>query len=70
MLNSIFSGLFDAASSQVISVSNFLICIGVSILIGLFLAAVNSYKNHCTKSFITTLSLLPAVVCVCCYHDG
>jgi len=64
MLNSIFSGLFDSATTSVIAVSDFLICLGVSLVIGLILAFAYMYRNAYTKSFVVTLALLPAVVCV------
>lgn len=64
MLDSIFQGLFDTDMTSVISVSHFLLCIGVSLLIGLILAFGYMYRSRHTKSFIMTLALLPAVVCV------
>lgn len=64
MLNSLFSGLFDTGMANIISVSDFLLCIGCSLLIGLILAFGYMYRSRYTKSFIITLTLLPAVVCV------
>ena len=64
MLNNLFSGVFDSTTQSVISVPLFLLCVGVSLAIGIFLAFVYSYKNQCTKSFVTTLALLPSIVCV------
>ena len=64
MLNNLFSGVFDSTTQSVISVPMFLLCVGVSLAIGIFLAFVYSYKNQCTKSFVTTLALLPSIVCV------
>lgn len=64
MLNTIFQGIFDTQTTNVISVSDFLLCIAVSLVLGLVLAAVYTYKTRYTKSFLTTLALLPAIVCV------
>ncbi len=64
MLNSIFRGLFDTDMTSVISVSDFLLCIGCALLIGLILAGGYMYRSRYTKSFIVTLALLPTVVCV------
>lgn len=64
MLDSIFRGLFDTDMTGVISVSDFLLCIGCSLLIGLILAGGYRYRSRYTKSFIVTLTLLPTVVCV------
>lgn len=64
MFNSFFAGLFDSSLETVISVSDFLFCIGASLLIGVFLAVIYTYKSRYTKSFVITLAMLPAVVCV------
>ena len=64
MFDSVFRGLFDTDMTSVISVPNFLLCIGVSLVIGLILAFGYMYRSYYTKSFIMTLALLPAVVCV------
>lgn len=64
MLNHLFQGIFDSNASATISVSDFLLCIFVSLLIGLFLALTYIYKSRYTKSFVLTLAILPAVVCI------
>lgn len=64
MLDSIFTGLFDSSLTTVIPVSSFLLCVAVSLVIGIILAASYMIKSSYTKSFIVTLALLPAVVCV------
>ncbi len=63
MLEKLFRGVFDAEMISVISVGDFLLCIGVSLVVGLILALGYMYKSRYTKSFIVTLALLPAVVC-------
>ena len=64
MLDSIFSGLFDTDMATIISIPDFLLCIGCSLFIGLLLAFGYMYRSRYTKSFVMTLALLPAVVCV------
>lgn len=64
MLNTMFQGIFDTQSAVVISVSDFLLCIAVSLVLGLLLAGVYTYKSRYTKSFLLTLAMLPAIVCV------
>lgn len=64
MSENIFKGLFDSDTVSVIAVSDFLLCIAAAIVIGLLLTAVYMYKSRYTKSFVTTLALLPAVVSV------
>ena len=64
MLDTLFRGLFDTDMTAVIGVGDFLLCMGCALLIGLILAAAYMFRSRYTKSFILTLALLPAVVCV------
>ena len=41
-----------------------MICILVSLLIGAFIAGVYAYRSNYTKSFVVTLMMLPATVCI------
>ena len=63
-MEAIFKGIFDNELTQVIEVGDFLLCLGVSLLLGLIMAAAYMWRNEHTKSFLVTLALLPAVVCV------
>ena len=64
MLSSIFTGLFDTTATSVISVSQFVLCIAVSLVIGGTLAWVYTFRGKYTASFVVTLAMLPAVVCI------
>ena len=64
MLDTIFQGVFDSALTSVISVADFMLCLGLSLLLGLVMAFAYMYRTRYTKSFVVTLALLPAVVCV------
>lgn len=64
MLDNLFNGLFDSATTSVISATDFLLCLGISLVAGLIMAISYMYKTRYTKSFVITLALLPAVVCV------
>lgn len=64
MVESLFRGLFDSDLTVVISVTDFLLCMGVSLVLGLAMALVYMYRSRYTRSFVVTLALLPAVVCV------
>lgn len=64
MLDSIFTGLFDTTATATIALSDFLICIFSALIIGLILAFGHTYKSRYTKSFVVTLAMLPAMVCV------
>lgn len=54
MLNSILDGGT--------TVSAFLICTAVSLVLGLGTAFISMYKSKCTQSFAVTLAVLPAIV--------
>ncbi len=64
MLDNLLKGIFDSNFTTVITLSDFLLCIGVSLVLGLLLAESYMYKTRYTRSFVVTLALLPAVVCV------
>lgn len=64
MPENIFAGLFDTPITSVIDVNDFLICVFAAIILGIILAAAFSVKARFTKSFVTTLALIPAIVCV------
>lgn len=63
-MEALFKGVFDSDLTIVISVADFLLCIGISLVIGLIIAFSYMYRTRYTKSFVITLALLPAVVCV------
>ena len=60
----VFRGLFDTSATTVIGVGTFLLCIGTSLLVGLIFAYAFMHYNRYSKSYVLTLALLPAVVCV------
>ena len=55
MLNSIITG-------TEITLDAFLMCTGVSLILGLAIAGLCMYKNRYSQSFVVTLAMLPAVV--------
>ena len=59
MLNSIFSG-----TTSSITGAQFILCILVSLAIGIFFAVLSNFRNRSSESFVITLALLPAIVCV------
>lgn len=63
-MENLFRGLFDNELTALINVTDFLLCIGVSLVIGLLMALCYMFRTRYTKSFVVTLALLPAVVCV------
>lgn len=63
-MDAMFKGIFDGELASVIEIGDFLLCLGVSLLIGLLMAFTYTVKSKFSKSFVVTLALLPAVVCV------
>ena len=63
-MDTLFLGLFDTDMTRTIGVDQFLLCIGSSLLIGIILASGYMIHARYSKSYIMTLSILPAVVCV------
>lgn len=63
MPEQIFNGIF-ATTAATIPVGKFILCVAISLLCGSFLAFCYTYRTRYTGSFLATLFMLPAVVCV------
>ena len=63
-MDAFFKGIFDGELAAVISISDFLLCLGTALVLGFVMAACYMFRTRYTKSFVVTLALLPAVVCV------
>jgi hypothetical protein len=61
MLDSLFQGVFSAATIQPLQ---FCACLVTALAIGAFLGLVYTRRSRYTASFLVTLALLPAIVCV------
>ena len=61
---SLFKGIFDSEYTAVITPKDFILCIAVALAAGLIMALGYMFRTRYTKSFVVTLALLPAVVCV------
>ena len=64
MVQTLFEGIFDSSVTSSIEILDFLLCVGVSLIIGLFLSLVHGFRSAESKRFLVTLALLPAIVCV------
>ena len=64
MFNELFRGLFDTDMTVVIAPGQFLLCVGAALALGLVITLSYMYRTRYTRSFVVTLALLPAVVCV------
>lgn len=63
-IENLFKGVFDTEFTAVIQVKDFLLCLVAALILGLIMALVYMYRTRYTKSFVITLALLPAVVCM------
>ena len=63
-IEQLFRGIFDSETAAVISIADFLLCVGISLVLGLIMALAYAFRTRYTKSFVVTLALLPSVVCV------
>lgn len=64
MLDTFFRGLFDTALTDAITPADFLMCVGVSLALGLLLCGMAVWRSRFSRSLLVTLAILPAVVCV------
>jgi len=64
MLNQIFSGIFDSATTTSISIYQFLLCIIVALILGIIIAMVYGKSEETTRSYLLTVAVLPALVAV------
>ena len=64
MANTFFEDIFGSSAVKSISVTDFLVCLGVALLLGIALALSYSFKTRYTRSFVFTLATIPAIVCV------
>lgn len=64
MFHNLFRGVFDADWMAVVGLSNFLLCLAFSLVLGAIIAMCYMYRSNYTQSFVVTLALLPAIVCV------
>ena len=64
-MDNLFTGLFETTSNtSLISIGKFFICITAALVAGLIIALSYKIRNKTTQNFVTTLALMPAMVCV------
>ncbi len=62
MLDTVFSGIFSTEGAINLSLSDFFICMGASIILGIVTAKIYALKTKCTQGFLATLAMLPLAV--------
>lgn len=64
MFDGIFTGVFDTSATAPIDAGKFMLCILVSLILGFLIALCYCGNSRYTRSYLATLFMLPAVVCV------
>ena len=54
--------MFNSILSSGLTITNFTICVVTSLILGLVIALVYNMTNHCSKSFLITLLILPMLI--------
>lgn len=63
-ISDIFTSSIFEESEAIASIGDFIICMIASLILGILVAYIYTYKTKHTKSFVVTLAVLPAIVCV------
>lgn len=62
MFDSKFVGLFDVVSG--LTLGDFLVCVAVALAMGVLIALSYQFRTVCSRSYVVTLAMLPAIVTV------
>ena len=63
-MEALLTSIYDTQQAAAINIANFGMATGVSLALGMVIAVTYMYKTRFTKSFVVTLALLPAIICV------
>ena len=63
-MSELLTSIYESSTAATISAAQFGASFGVSLLLGVLIAAAYMYNTRYTKSFVVTLAMLPAIVCV------
>ena len=63
-METLLSSIYNTQAATTVSLSSFGLATGVSLLLGLIIALTYMQGTRYTKSFVITLALLPAIICV------
>lgn len=64
MLENLMTGVYDNAITSSVNIWQLLTVMGASLALGLIIAMTYMYRTRFTKSFVITLALLPAIICM------
>lgn len=63
-MEALLTSIYDTQAASAVSLGQFAAATGVSLILGLIIALVYMQGTRYTKSFVVTLALLPAIICV------
>ncbi|MBQ6457014.1 MAG: DUF4956 domain-containing protein [Mogibacterium sp.] len=63
-MEALLTGILDSQAASTISMTQFLLAGGAALLLGLVIAFTYMYNTRYTKSYVVTLAMLPAIICV------
>ena len=63
-MEALLTSIYDTQAASAVSLGQFAAATGVSLILGLVVALVYMQGTRYTKSFVVTLALLPAIICV------
>ena len=69
-MDAIFKGVFDNELTQVIEVGDFLLCLGVSLVLGLIMAATYMWRNELVKVKTTNMGSMFRLTYNVTLHDA
>ena len=63
-MTDLLTSIYETGTAASVSAARFGASFGVSLLLGILIAAAYMYNTRYTKSFVVTLAMLPAIICV------
>ena len=63
-MESLLTGIYETGTTTSISMAHFAASFGTAALLGIIIAIAYLYNTRYSKSFVVTLAMLPAIVCV------
>ena len=63
-MDALISSIYDSQAASAVNITDFGLATATSLLLGLVIALTYMYRTRFTKSYVVTLALLPAIICV------
>ena len=63
-MEALLTSIYDTQQAAAINIADFGMATGMSLALGMVIAVTYMYRTRFTKSFVVTLALLPAIICV------